>query len=147
MTNIAWHLPAPMDAEAFKAKVVRHILGPEGGTYAITPEDDARIRVLAQERFASWESTYGQGPAFNIERVGRFPGGTMRFRLEVKRGVIRQAAVSGDFFSTLDGESFHAALSGCRYERGAVLEALEKLCADGSVYRVSPAEMAKAIVD
>ena len=147
VTNIAWHLPSPMDAEAFKASVVRHILGPEGETYAITPEDDARIRALAQERFASWESTYGQGPAFNIERVGRFPGGTMRFRLEVKRGVIRQAAVSGDFFSTLDGESFHAALSGCRYERGAVLEALEKLCADGAVYRVSPAEMAKAIVD
>lgn len=147
VTNIAWHLPSPMDAEAFKASVVRHILGPEGETYAITPEDDARIRALAQERFASWESTYGQGPAFNIERVGRFPGGTMRFRLEVKRGVIRQAAVSGDFFSTLDGESFHAVLSGCRYERGAVLEALEKLCADGAVYRVSPAEMAKAIVD
>ena len=44
--------------------------------------------------FASWESTYGQGPAFNIERVGRFPGGTMRFRLEVRRGVIRPFAIS-----------------------------------------------------
>ena len=63
VTNIAWHLPSPMDAEAFKASVVRHILGPEGGIYAITPEDDARIRALAQERFASWGSTYGQGPA------------------------------------------------------------------------------------
>ena len=46
-----------------------HASALQGETYAITPEDDARIRALAQERFASWESTYGQGPAFNIERV------------------------------------------------------------------------------
>ena len=147
VTNIAWHLPAPMDAEAFKAKIVEHILGPEGTVYVITPEDGRRIRELGEERFASWESTYGQGPAFNIERVGRFSGGTMRFRLEVKRGVIRQAAVSGDFFATLDGEAFGNALAGCRYERDAVRAALEALGADGTVYRVSAEEMAKAIVD
>ena len=71
----------------------------------------------------------------------------MRFRLEVKRGVIRQAAVSGDFFATLDGEAFGNALAGCRYERDAVRTALEALGADGTVYRVSAEEMAKAIVD
>lgn len=147
VTNIAWHLPTPMDAEAFKAKIVEHILGPEGTVYVITPEDGRRIRELGEERFASWESTYGQGPAFNIERVGRFSGGTTRFRLEVKRGVIRQAAVSGDFFATLDGEAFGNALAGCRYERDAVRAALEALGADGTVYRVSAEEMATAIVD
>ena len=57
VTNIAWHLPAPMDAEAFKAKIVEHILGPEGTVYVITPEDGRRIRELGEERFASWESS------------------------------------------------------------------------------------------
>lgn len=147
VTNIAEHLPAPMDAEAFKARVVRHILGPEGTTYAVTPEDDARIRQLGQERFASWESTYGQGPAFNIERVGRFPGGTMRFRLDVKRGVIRQAAVSGDFFATLDNETFQNVLAGCRYEREAVRESLERSNISGTIYNISIEDMVKVIVD
>ena len=49
VTNIAEHLPAPMDAESFKAQVVRHILGPGGTVYTLTPEDDARIRQLGRE--------------------------------------------------------------------------------------------------
>lgn len=147
VTNIASHLPAPMTAEAFKDKVVRHILGPGGRTYAVTPEDDARIRQLGRERFASWESTYGQGPAFNIERTGRFPGGTMRFRLDVKRGVIQSAAVSGDFFATLGLETIQNALTGCRYDRASVRDALEQAGVSGAVYNISIGAMAEAIAD
>lgn len=147
VTNISEHLAAPMDAEAFKERVVRHILGPEGTAYRVTPEDSARIREIGRERFGSWESTYGQGPGFNIQRMGRFPGGAMRFHLDVKKGVIQQAAVSGDFFSTLDGEAIGNALAGCRYDRAAVRDALERLGVDGAVYRVSAGEMAEAIVD
>ena len=71
----------------------------------------------------------------------------MRFSLEVKRGVIQAAAVSGDFFATLDGEAIARALTGCRYEREAVQEALERSGAGGAVYRVTAAEMARAIAD
>lgn len=147
VTNISEHLPAPMDAEAFKKQAVRHILGPEGTVYTVTPEDSARIREIGRERFGSWESTYGQGPGFNIQRTGRFPGGMMRFQLDVKKGIIQRAAVSGDFFSTLDGEAIGNALAGRRYDRAAVRDALEHLGVDGAVYRVSAREMAEAIVD
>lgn len=147
VTNIADHLPAPMTAEEFKARIVSHILGPEGKTCPITQEDAARIRTLGQEKFGSWESTYGQSPAFSIQRTGRFPGGSMIFRLEVKRGVIRQAAVSGDFFASVDGDVIAGALTGCRYERAAVEQALERGGIDGAVYRVSVKEMAAAIAD
>ena len=71
----------------------------------------------------------------------------MRFRLDVKRGVIRQAAVSGDFFATLDSETFHNALAGCRYEREAVREALERAGVSGAVYHITIEDMAKAIAD
>lgn len=147
VTNIAWHLPAPMDAEDFKSRVTQRILGPEGKTYQITPEDDRRIREIGRERFASWENTYGQGPEFNIQRVGRFAGGNMTFLLDVRKGVIRQAAVSGDFFSTLDNGAIGQRLTGCRYERSAVRDALERAGVSGAIYRVSAEEMAQAIVD
>ena len=105
------------------------------------------LAVIGRERFGSWESAYGQGPDFNIQRTGRFPGGTVTFRLDVKKGVIRRAAVSGDFFSTLDGEAIGQALTGCRYQREAVREALEKGGVDGAVYRVSAGELARAAAD
>ena len=147
VTNISEHLPAPMDAEAFKQQVVRHILNGSTETYAITPKDDARIRQLAQERVANWDCIYGANPKFNIDRTGRFAGGKMQFRMDIQKGVIRSAAVNGDFFSTVDAETIGAALTGCRYERGAVLEALRAHGIDGAVYRITAEEMAAAIAD
>ena len=147
VTNIAEHLPAPMDAETFKACMVRHIMGGSDASYEITPEDDKRIRELAAEKFNNWERIYGADPKFNIERTGRLAGGKMQFKIDVQRGVIKSAAVYGDFFSTLDAETICAALVGCRYERSAVLEALQAHGIDGAVYRISAREMAEVIAD
>lgn len=147
VTNISEHLPAPMDPETFKEKMVRCIMEESRETYALTPEDDARIRALADEKFRSWERIYGADPKFNIERTGRFAGGKMQFKIDVQKGIIAHAAVYGDFFSTLDAGTICAALEGCRYERGAVLEALQKHGIDGAVYRITAEEMAAAIAD
>ena len=106
-------------------------------TYTVTPEDDARINQLAQEKFAAWDAIYGKNPRFNLERTGRFPGGKLAFRLDVQRGVIRSASVWGDFFSTLSAEAITGALTGCRYDRAAVLDALRKNGIDGAVYQIS----------
>ncbi|MDY3281083.1 lipoate--protein ligase [Dysosmobacter sp.] len=147
VTNIAEHLPAPMDADAFKACMVRHIMQGSDRVYQLTPEDDRRIRELAAEKFNNWEAIYGADPKFNIERTGRFAGGKMQFKIDVRKGVIQSAAVYGDFFSTLDAESICVALTGCRYEREAVLQALLDHHIDGAVYRISAEEMRDLIVD
>ena len=147
VTNIAEHLPAPMDADAFKACMVRHIMHGSDQVYQVTPEDDKRIRELAAEKFNNWEAIYGADPKFNIERTGRFAGGKMQFKIDVQKGVIRHASVYGDFFSTLDAETICAALVGCRYEREAVLQALLDHHIDGAVYRISAQEMRDLIVD
>ena len=144
VTNIAEHLPAPMDADTFKECMVRHIMGSSGAVYEITPEDDKRIREIAAEKFNNWERIYGADPKFNIERTGRLAGGKMQFKIDVQKGIIRHAAVYGDFFSTLDAETICAALVGCRYERAAVLQSHG---IDGAVYRISAQEMAEVIAD
>lgn len=147
VTNIAEHLPAPMDPETFKECMVRHIMGGSDAVYQVTPEDDVRIRQLAAEKFDNWERIYGADPKFNIERTGRFAGGKMQFKIDVQKGVIQHASVYGDFFSTLDAETICAALIGCRYERAAVLEALLAHHIDGAVYRISAQEIAETIAD
>ena len=147
VTNISEHLPAPMDAETFKECMVRHIMNGSDAQYRLTPEDDARIRELAAEKFNNWERIFGANPNFNIDRTRRFAGGKMQFKLDVRKGIIHEAWVYGDFFSTLDAETICAALAGCRYERSAVRDALESHGIEGAVYRISIDEMAEAIVD
>ena len=147
VTNIAEHLPQAMDSGEFKARMVKSIMGGSTQTYTVTPEDDARIRALAREKFEGWENIFGADPKFNIERTGRFAGGKMQFKIDVQKGIIRRAAVYGDFFSTLDAAAISGALEGCRYERGAVLGALRAHGIDGAVYRISAREMAETIAD
>lgn len=147
VTNISEHLPAPMSVEAFKDSMVRHIMHGSTNVYTVTPEDDARIREIARERFESWESVFGANPRFNIDRTGRYAGGRIQFKIEVNKGIIRSAAVYGDFFSTLDAEVIAGALLGCRYERNSVLDALRSNGIDGAVYRITAEEMAETIVD
>ena len=147
VTNISEHLPRRLSVEEFKSCMVRHLMRGSTDTYTVTPEDDARINQLAQEKFAAWDAIYGKNPRFNLERTGRFPGGKLTFRLDVQRGVICQASVWGDFFSTLSAETITAAVTGCRYDRAAVLDALQKNGIDGAVYQISAADMAALIAD
>ena len=71
----------------------------------------------------------------------------MQFKIDVQKGVIRSAAVYGDFFSTVDAGAISAALAGCRYARADVLEALRAHGLDGAVCRISAADMAAVIAD
>ena len=85
VTNISEHLPRRLSVEEFKSCMVRHLMRGSTDTYTVTPEDDARINQLAQEKFAAWDAIYGKNPRFNLERTGRFPGGKLTFRLDVQR--------------------------------------------------------------
>ena len=147
VTNISEHLPRKLSVEEFKSCMVRHLMRGSTDSYTVTPEDDARIKQLAQEKFAAWDAIYGKNPRFNLERTGRFPGGKLTFRLDVQKGIIRSASVWGDFFSTLSAEAITDALTGCRYDRAAVLDALRKNGIDGTVYQISAADMAALIAD
>ena len=71
----------------------------------------------------------------------------MTFRLDVSNGVIKNASVFGDFFSTLDADAICSALIGCRYDREDVLSSLRSHGVDGAVYRISAEEMAQMIAD
>lgn len=133
--------------DTFKEKMVRHIMKGSSNTYVPTPEDIARIKQLGEEHFHSWDSIYGANPRFNIERTGRFAGGKIQFKIDVRKSTIEDISVFGDFFSTVDADSIKNALKGCRYEQEAVLTALRAHNLDGAIYRISAEEMAKTIVD
>ncbi|MBQ8953439.1 MAG: lipoate--protein ligase [Clostridia bacterium] len=147
VTNIAEHLPQPMDAEAFKRHLVSFIMGDSGDRYEPTAEDVARIDRLAREKFAAWEWCYGNNPRFSITRAGRFAGGRIEFRLDVKKGLIAAAAVNGDFFAGEKADQLAASLIGCRYDRQAVRDRLAAEGFDGVIYGISIDDMAATIAD
>ena len=147
VTNIREHLAAPMTIEEFQTRLLDQMVPPGCPRLTLTAEQEAEVCRLRDEKYRSWEWIFGRSPKFTIDRTGRFAGGKVQFKLDVQKGRIRDAAVYGDFFSTLDADTLCAALMGCPYERSAVLEALRSHGIDGAVYRISAEELASVVVD
>ena len=78
----------------------------------------------ADERYRSWEWTFGESPDFTFERTRRFPCGTVTVCLDVHSGVIRHAAFNGDFFGAVPVEALAALLIGCPHSIEGIRSAL-----------------------
>ena len=94
---------------------------------SLAPGELAAVGVLAEEKYRSYEWTWGRAPDFGFKNSRRFPGGTLAVSLDVSDGAIRGAHVSGDFMALLPCTPVEEALRGVRFERDDVRRALEPL--------------------
>ena len=67
----------------------------------------------------------------------------MQFSFEVKEGRIQEAAVSGDFFSTLDEKEIAEAFIGLYFDKDSLYEGLKSRNLEGKIYRISAEEIAE----
>ena len=131
VANITEFLQEPMTIEQFRLKILHSIFAGVGDgevqSYQLTDEDWKKVHQLADERYRSWEWTYGRSPQFNMQQRKRIEGaGTFDVRLNVQDGVIQEAAIYGDFFGRGDRNEVAGQLVGLRYTE----EELSKLTDD-----------------
>ncbi|WP_010631354.1 lipoate--protein ligase [Sporolactobacillus vineae] len=127
VTNIREHLNQDMTIHQFKATLLQYIFNgaepvPE---YDVTDEDWTNIIDIARQRYRNWDWVFGKSPEFNVRKAHRFPGGQIDIRLDVKKGVIEQASIFGDFFGVDDVSDIEKLLTGTKYDREAVAGQLE----------------------
>ena len=127
VANLREFLPE-MDCDGFRQALQRDLLG-QCGLDTPRPIHDNWIREaerLADERYRSWEWTFGASPDFTFERTRRFPCGTVTAHLDVHQGVIRRAEFTGDFFGTDPVAELAEALSGCPHRVESLRAALSR---------------------
>ena len=125
VANLNEFLPG-MDREAFRQALERDLLRQFERKEPL-PIPDNWVREaerIADERYRSWEWTFGESPDFTFERTRRFPCGTVTVHLDIHSGVIRRAAFRGDFFGSAPVDELAALLSGCPHRADAVRAAL-----------------------
>ncbi len=122
--NISDFLPDDMSFEQFRGEIKRQ-LSLDGAVECSLREDELEeIRKNADEKYRSWEWTYGRSPKYTFKNKARFPGGSIEVRLFVSGGIIKEAAFSGDYMAVTDSSDAARALSGVKFNREDVLEAL-----------------------
>lgn len=88
------------------------------------PDVCRQAEALACAKYRTWAWNYGASPAFTFRRKERFPWGSVDVRLDVRKGLITDARVHGDFFSASGVEALERRLTGLRHEPAIMAEAL-----------------------
>ncbi|MGF9888687.1 lipoate--protein ligase [Priestia megaterium] len=129
VANISEFLEQKVTVEEFREMLLRYIFdGEENITeYKLTEKDWETIHQISKERYQSWDWNYGKSPKFNLQHSHRFPVGQIDVRLEVNKGKIDACTIYGDFFGVGDVQKVQEKLTGVRYEKASIEQALEDI--------------------
>ncbi|GAB1799024.1 lipoate--protein ligase [Priestia megaterium] len=129
VANISEFLEQKVTVEEFREMLLRYIFdGEENITeYKLTEKDWEMIHQISKERYQSWDWNYGKSPKFNLQHSHRFPVGQIDVRLEVNKGKIDACTIYGDFFGVGDVQEVQEKLTGVRYEKASIEQALEDI--------------------
>ncbi|WP_110114388.1 lipoate--protein ligase [Bacillus sp. CGMCC 1.16541] len=127
VANISEFLEEKITIAEFKKLLLSYIFEGEQEIpeYKLTEADWDNIHQLSKERYQNWDWNYGKSPKFNVQHSHRFPVGQIDVRLEVNKGTIEQCKIFGDFFGVGDVSEVEQKLTGIRYEKASIVQALE----------------------
>ncbi|MGB3870551.1 MAG: lipoate--protein ligase [Flavobacteriales bacterium] len=132
VVNIGDFLPATVDMEEFRAALLTHLF-PDTSTppmVQLTDADWEKVHALAASKYRTWDWNFGESPAFNLQRIQRFPIGEVDARLQVDDGYVRGVKFYGDFFTHRDITELEKALTGVRYQHEDIRAAAGSVKAD-----------------
>lgn len=131
VANISEFLNGKISMKQFKELLLRYIFNVEDvkdvPRYELTKEDWDKVYEISKNRYQKWEWNYGKSPAFNVKASHKFDSGLLDVRLDVKKGIIENCKIYGDFFGLGDVKDIEEKLIGVRHERTAIEQALESI--------------------
>ena len=123
--NLREHLPqfASINAlaQALEQYLSRQYMDKE---YTLTEGQLAEIRTIAETKFATPNWIYGRSPNETIAYSKRLPCGNVAIHMDIKKGIIAQCTITGDFLGNAPIATIENLLQGCLYERTALQQRL-----------------------
>lgn len=129
VTNIREHLASPMTIEEFQDRLLGQMVPPGCPHLTLTAEQEAEVCRLRDEKYRSWEWTWGKTPAFTYEKSGQFHGAPIRVAYQAKRGIVSSAVIDCD---AIDGALATQLLNGARLDPEGFAAICRHLAGDGA---------------
>lgn len=116
VANISSFLNNQMQIDAFSKFLIDVQLQNQGNTlYELSDADIEIISNLAKEKFTTWDWRYGYSPRYTFSNTTAIDGRTLKIFLEVKKGIIQNANLEGNYFVEPYTTELSALLEGKRH--------------------------------
>lgn len=144
--NVSEVMKDDISSEDFKDIMLNSLLK-NSTTYTLTEKDLEKINKIKEEKFESWDWNYGKNPLFNINKLKRFEGGRVDFKLDIKNGIIKNCCIEGDFFANKDISTLERALLNCKYMKDDINNVLEKIKAENYFHKITKDNLLECLID
>lgn len=114
----------PPSTEEFMELLFQQLLGKEGERLVLTEEELKEVEELAEEKYRSWDWTFGKSPAFNFHRESKYKDYPLTIDYRVQKGIVESFAMNSPL---LDGKKARDLFQGKRYKFSLFEENVEKL--------------------
>ena len=89
--------------------------------------DIRKIEILANEKFKTWQWNFGYSPKYSFKNVVEFEGKTISVELNVKRGIIEDCKILGDYFSLTVANKLNSKLQNKRHLFEEIQDTLKEI--------------------
>ncbi|AQP54274.1 lipoate--protein ligase [Vagococcus penaei] len=120
-----------MSTEDFREEILLKIFNTtdmnDVNVYKLTEHDWERINAISDKLYRNWDWNYGKSPEFDLVRRKRFPIGSIEAKMNVSQGLIQEIRIFGDFFGMGEIADIEMILTGIRYDKQAITEAVDTI--------------------
>jgi len=116
VANISQFLKNPMTTGEFVQFLLDvQIENSENRLYFLNENDIQTIEKLSTEKFKTWEWNFGYSPRYSFKNEVEIEGKLLKIEMQVERGIIVDAGITGDFFANENEEKVAAILKQKRH--------------------------------
>ena len=130
VTNLIDYFPGGMTIDKFKQLLIGQIMK-EGGDnttiHELRSDEVVKIEQLALEKYSTWDWNFGVSPNYNFDKAIKVPAGFIELHMDVKKGVIQQVNIFGDFFASQPIEELEEKLVGVQHETENIRQILSSV--------------------
>ena len=122
VANISGFLKDPPSVPAFLQFLLGFQLkaGPDNRVHSLTPEENARINMLADEKFRTYDWIYGYSPGYRFSNSCSWQNKKLELSFQVEKNKIRELELSGNVYSDMEKSLLKEKIPGSLHEFGSL---------------------------